>query len=101
MALWADILGVVLAVGALRWVERFIGMRWPNSWIGKFFSPPPPFAVGSSEYRLLESMALATEDRVILLDDIQNQLTDNVILMDDIQTLLTTLVEKGLPGTRP
>lgn len=87
MVLWADILGVVLAVGALRWVERFIGTRWPNSWIGKFFSPPPPFAVGSPEYRLLKSMALATEDGVILLND--------------IQTLLTTLVEKGLPGTRP
>lgn len=100
MALWADILGVMIGVGILRRVEPFIGMQWPNSWIGKFFSTRPPFAVGSPEHRLLKSLAVITGDGVILLDNIQTLLIDNVILMDDIQTLLTTLVEKGLPGTR-
>jgi hypothetical protein len=44
MALWANIIGVAIATGILRWAERFVGMKWPNSSIGKFFYPPPPFA---------------------------------------------------------
>jgi hypothetical protein len=62
MALWSDYLGVVVEVGLLRWMEWFIEVQRPNSWLGKFFSPPPPFVISSPEYKLLHAMTLAMKD---------------------------------------
>jgi len=46
-------------------------MKWPDSWLGRFFSPPPtPFAVGSLEFELLAAIKTAVEDYVILTDNI-------------------------------
>jgi hypothetical protein len=91
MALWTDIVGVVIAVGILRWAERLISMRWPDSLIGKFFSPPPPFAAGSQELRLLESVSTAmgsissrSVEIATTLGDIQGGLAENGVILRDI-----------------
>ncbi len=74
MALWSDIIGVVVGfagLGALSVLRKLIIYNWPTSKIGKFLAWSPPIQVElgeySAEFLLLQRLVAAEEGRLEIM----------------------------------
>jgi hypothetical protein len=101
MALWSDILGVVVGfagLGAASVLRKLIIYNWPASKIGKFliWSPPTPIEVGpvelgpielgdrSAEFMLLERLVKAEEGILELMGKSRQQKRDQDVSDDEL-----------------
>ena len=91
MALWSDILGVVVGfagLGAASVLRKLIIYNWPASKIGKFliWSPPTPIELGdrSAEFMLLERLVKAEEGILELMGKSRQQKRDQDVSDDEL-----------------
>jgi hypothetical protein len=96
MALWSDILGVVVrfaGLGAASVLRKLIIYNWPASKIGKFlvWSPPSPIELGpielgdrSAEFILMERLVKAEEGMLELMRESRKQKRDRDVDDDEL-----------------
>ena len=102
MALWSDIVGVVVGfagLGALSVLRKLIIYNWPASKIGKFLAWSPPIQVElggySAEFLLLRRLVEAEEGRLELMRQSRQQMHDQ-----DVNDNELTSETDRLPGAR-
>jgi hypothetical protein len=102
MALWSDIVGVVVGfagLGALSVLRKLIIYNWPASKIGKFLAWSPPIQVElggySAEFLLLRRLVEAEEGRLDLMRQSRRRMHDRGVNGDG----LTSETDR-LPGAR-
>jgi len=91
MALWSDIVGVVVGfagLGFLSLLRKLIIYNWPASKIGKFltWSPPTQIELGdfSAEFLLLQRLVEAEEGRLELMRQSRQQMLDQDVNDDEL-----------------
>ncbi len=102
MALWNDIVGVVVGfagLGALSVLRKLIIYNWPASKIGKFLAWSPPIQVElggySAEFLFLRRLVEAEEGRLGHMRRSRQQMRDQDAVDDEL-----TSETDSLPGAR-